>query len=201
MIGPLIRLNASEDASVTDPDVIAALCYGCLNDRLADSTETILRRAAEYARHFPQSRLTFSNATHCFPGCESRCSELKAAVLQEEGIAPDRVLEAEPMANSLQEAEAIRRRLDQASVQPRRILVVTGQIHSRRARLVWRRTYPSSTVMLKTVEYLNECQPDHPVLLQRSYWKLFTMNVVHHAVLQVPGGAWLTNNLRHVRAR
>jgi uncharacterized SAM-binding protein YcdF (DUF218 family) len=201
MIGVLIRFNASEDSSVTEPEVIAPLCYGCLDDRLADSTETIVRRAAEYARKFPHARIAFSNATHCFAGCEARCSEMKAAIFEEEGIAPERILEADPMANSLQEAEAIRRRLDHASIRPRRILVVTGQIHSRRARLVWSRTYPSAAIMLKTVEYLNECQPDHPVLLQRSYWKLFTMNVVHHAVLQVPGGAWLTNNLRHVRAR
>ena len=201
MIGVLIRINASEDSMVAEPDVITPLCYGCLEDRLADSTETILRRAAEYARRFPSAKIAFSNATHCFLGCERRCSELKAAVLEDEGLSPDRILEAEPMANSLQEAEAIRRRLEAASIHPERILVVTGQIHSRRARLVWKRAYPSSTIMLKTVEYLNECQPDHPVLLQRSYWKLFTMNVVHHAVLQVRGGAWLTNNLRHVRAR
>lgn len=198
LVTTLIKLCKLEHRKIPPPDLIAALSYGTLQHRLAHATEQIIGEAAQLARHYPAATLSFSNAAHSFTGGAQLESTRKHRLLRRLAIASERIVEGGAMTNSLQEVRAILAALRAAEhPTPKTVLVVTGEIHSRRAAHIWRTALPRARVFVRCVDTRFECEPAHPMVIQRSPWLLFSVNVLHYALLALPGGAQLTERLRH----
>lgn len=176
-------------------DVIAPLSYGARPDgRLANGTAEAMALAIACQKEFPKTIIAFGNAPHCFPGAEMVESRLKKELLLQAGVAS--VLETRPVFNSVDEAYAVRERLNRAGIHPECIIVIAGQFHSRGARLIWKKVFPESTIVLRTFSYRLEYQADHPVFMQRGVKRWVAANLLRQIML-ILLGLRITGRITH----
>ncbi|MEK7499930.1 MAG: ElyC/SanA/YdcF family protein, partial [Patescibacteria group bacterium] len=186
------------------PDVIVALTYGTLHKELAIATRNVLNETIDLWRIHPTAYIVFTNAMHCFSDSAIKESNMKWFHLGFEAVPDENILEAEQFArNSIEEAQNIKHSLTDAGLDPKRILVISGEIHSRRARLIWKRLFPKSEVRVYCIHYRHECQADHPLKISRSYWQQLLVSIAHYTVLRLPFGFgfWLSRNVQHAPAK
>ncbi len=98
-----------------------------------------------------------------------------------------RILEGEPMVNSVIEAMNIRKVLQCEKIEPKNMLIITSQAHARSAYYIYSRLFPNTRVFLKLFRFENEYQADHLVFDQRTPWRWITMNIFRHSILFVFG--------------
>jgi hypothetical protein len=89
--------------------------------------------------------------------------------------------------NTVVEAQNIAKALDDEGIDPKTILVVTSQAHSRSAYWIYTRMFPWTEIYLKIFPFENEYQADHPIPDQRTPWRWFIMNVLRQCALWVFG--------------
>ncbi|MEK7645213.1 MAG: hypothetical protein AAB391_02755 [Patescibacteria group bacterium] len=173
-----------------DLRLVISTSYVTRRDRLTDATQETLRVGLEYLKRFPQAWLAFSPCRYPFPGAEEVELVLRVAQISD-GC---KYFSAGSMDNTVQEAQQIRAALDsRASVagirkgSPYSILVVTGEMHSRSARLIWEHYFPEATVFICCIPHHFEYQPDHPVDMQRGPWKWAFANLARHFLLLTIG--------------
>lgn len=165
-------------------DLIVPISYSTGREKLVIATEAIARRAADLAKMYPKAAVVVSNCEYTFPGAEEVEWKFKQKVFAGYDVKARR---AGNMNNSVQEAQAIAKYIAEYNLNAARILIVTGEMHSRSARWIWQRAMPCSKIVVTCVSNELEWQKDHPVLVQRTAWKWFLANVARQILLQVFG--------------
>ena len=185
----LVRLYRSEDSwgDIKDVDLIVPVSYTTTPSRLTRATEANLRLAMFLFEHFSGARMAMSNCSYPFAGAEVREMDLKREITL--GDKPVPVIWAAPMRNSVEEAEAIKIALARCSKRywPKHILVVTGEMHARSARIIWREVFPDAKIAIRCTPYHYEYQSDHCVKVQRSGWAWLGANLARHILLRLVG--------------
>lgn len=174
----------------TMPDLIVATSFTTGRESLANGTQAVLERAIDIALRYDRPNLAMSHCSYPFPGAEEVEKKLRTEQIEVEVHRRSRpifgsVIHAEPMVSTVNEALNVRKELRVRCIEPKTILVVTGEGHSRGASLIWSKVFPLSRVYLELVDFALETQPDHPVADQRSPWKWFITNVLRQCALWV----------------
>ena len=164
-------------------DVIVPISYTTGRDSLVNATLCNLSVALSQQKRFSKAILAFSNCAYPFENAAKIESGLKHVIIRIHG--QGEVIEALPMNNSVEEAENIKLRLQEINLFPSSILIVTGEMHSRSALYIWRKTFPNSKIHIVTIPLICEVQSDHPVLAQRSAWKWIISNILRQVALRV----------------
>lgn len=165
-------------------NLIIPVSYSTGREKLVAATEAIARRAAELSKRYPQAVVVVSNCEYTFPGAEEVEWKFRRNLFAEYGVKAQR---AYNMNNSVQEAQAIAKYVAECNLTAERILIVTGEMHSRSARWIWKRVMPKSKITVTCIESRFEWEPNHPVLVQRGPWKWFLANIARQALLQIFG--------------
>jgi uncharacterized SAM-binding protein YcdF (DUF218 family) len=189
---PLLRFLVEQwkvETPLTDSDkfgFIFAVSYGTGRERLTDATREITRRAAELAREHPEAVIVVSCCSYIFPGSEDAEWQFRRAIFQENGVPDSRLLRADDMENSIQEAKKVWALVLERHIS-KRGCVVTGEMHSRRETSILRKIMPDADIRMICVSFDVEWQPDHPVLVQRGPWRWFAANIAAYILWLVRG--------------
>ena len=165
-------------------DLIVPISYSTRRDKLVTATEEIVRRAAELAQGHPEAVVVLSTCGYTFRGAEEIEWTYKQNLFEQYGITARR---AGSMNNSVQEADAVAKYVALHRLHSKRILIVTGEMHSRSARWIWRQVMPDSKISTVCISSRYEWQPDHPVLVQRGPWRWFAANIARQILLRILG--------------
>jgi hypothetical protein len=157
---------------------------------LTNGTKEALEKAIILARIYNCPILAMSHCSYPFTGAEDVEKRLRQDMVDQADRQVghkifSRVIHADPMVSTVNEALNIGRALDALGIHPLTIIVVTGECHSRSALYIWKKVFPDAEVYLELIDFCYETQPDHPVHDQRSPWKWFVMNVLRQCALWV----------------
>ena len=180
-----------------DIDLIVPISYCVTPEGLARATRENFLLAVRYARQFPHATTAFSNVEYVFQGAACLESSQKHRILKEYAVPDDLVIETEPIVNSVEEARAIRTRLDSVRMQPRRILLITGAMHAPSARLIWGAVFPEAQVLIRCIPHEYEAQADHPITALRTRIRWLAANIARHLML-LALGLRITARFRHL---
>ena len=187
MLAWLVCLYRSDDSCIPNVDLVVPVSYTTTPSRLTRATEENLRLAMFLFERFSGALMAASNCSYPFAGAEVRELDLKRLITL--GDKPLPIIWAAPMRNSVEEAEAIKTALACCSkkCRPKRILVVTGEMHSRSARIIWQKVFPDAQIFIRCTPYRCEYQEDHCVEVQRSGWVWLGANLARHVLLRIFG--------------
>lgn len=176
--------------TVDNPAIIvplgyAMLCGGNLPLITIDNFET----AIAVRKCFPKALMVFGNFCHpCFPGSEVVESRLKHDLLVQNKVPLDAFLDVGPITtNTVTEAEGIKDALNTKGIDPKEIVLITGQTHARYAVLVWKETFPLAKIALAVTPYYGEYQLDQMIILQRRKYVVFLVRVVQYIIARCIG--------------
>lgn len=206
LLGDFVNLWWTDEDSMDDiPQhgiiAIFPVSYCCNKpDELCLGTASNLLEVATHLdrKSFLSPTIVFSSCSYPFPGAAEREVKLKRDRFMR--LFPKiPILVAEPMDRSTQEARNVRDVLRRNGIAPEVLICVTGQMHSRRERLILKHFFPRTTIFMFCTSYRYETQPDHPVSVQRSSWKWLLNNMLGYYLLKIPGGFWIMDHLPHHR--
>lgn len=183
-------LDDSDDPKVVKEqniDMIVPLSYGTTPEKLTDASERIFLEAIHYLKNFRDALTAFANASYCFPDAAKVEHSLKMALLRAHNVSPDRILIADGIVNSVQEAWAVRKVIREKGIEVKSLLLITGQMHTPSARFIWKRVLPEVNIFILCIPWIYEVQKDHPVIVQRSAWKWLCMNIIRWLALLTVG--------------
>ena len=180
-----------------DVDVIVPLSYAITTNkddripRLASGTIMSLRLAISLKKRFPEATLAFCNSSHSgLAGQGALESRLKTEILKSLGLRYTEVYGT----NSIEEAEEICNLIEQGKIRTEerpRILVVCGEGHARRARLVWkhvfRRAFQDTEILFTCFPFKYEVDDDHAMPKQRNVWKWLFWTVAAYGAFRLFG--------------
>jgi uncharacterized SAM-binding protein YcdF (DUF218 family) len=145
---------SSDNAEVLEKlkgvDVIVPLSYTTGRRQLMDATELNLLEALQYKKICPDAQIAFSSCSYPFEGAAYIEHRLKVKILIESRVD---FISGEDMINSVDEAEKIKEALLKEGVSPRRILLVTGELHTRSARYIWSKLFPEAEILVAYIPY------------------------------------------------
>lgn len=183
--------DSDNELRVTQEEIIIPISYSTHKRGLTAATLENLLRAMAIHMACPGSKLIHATCEYTFPGAAKTESFIKNDLFSVGGIVANH---AGTMNNSVQEARIIALYLAANNISHARILLVTGEMHSRSARLIWEKVFPKSKILIFCTPYLYEHEPNHPVYVQRGPWKWFAANVARHILLLTLGldrvGKW-----------
>jgi len=178
-------------------DLVVSLGYGLLlQKQLPDVEEKILGEAARIVLEY-QAPIAWVSANYLWPGCDEEEDRLKINELRFAGVTVAPII-GEGVIDTVTESQSIKKAVVEAGIQPKTIVVITDWPHARRARIIWRKVFPESTIIMRSVE--GEWNKDHPNFLARSNMRWLLANMIYHVLLIVVrerGTALLAGLLRH----
>lgn len=175
-------------------DLIVPICYGLSGyQRLSVATKLNLEMALEALRISPEAIIAFGNCSYIFPGSEKVESELKNELLK--SVDRSKILEV-TITNSIDESEHILEVVRKAGVKPRCILIITGELHSRSVRYIWKRVFPEAQIIIACINYRNEVEIDHLIPIQRTISRWIFANIARQLLLRIFGFS-----IRHLHHR
>lgn len=161
--------DSEEEIIQANPDVIVAICYGTFRHRLTKATEKNLIRALEWGRRFPEAIILYGNCPYVFTGAVVVEEKFKRQIIERERP-QNRIVRFGDLKNSFGEGFQGRAKFRELGIHPRSILLVTGEMHSRDARYIWRKLNPEARVSVYTIPYQLEAERNHPVKAQQTHW-------------------------------
>ena len=173
------------------PDLIVSTSFVTGKEALTNGTRKALEIAIELGTKYNHRPiLAMSHCSYPFPGAEKVEERLRQDVVDQADRQVghkifSRVIHADPMVSTVNEALNVEKALDALGIRPSTIIVVTGECHSRSALYIWKKVFPHADVYLELIDFCYETQPDHPVHDQRSPWKWFIMNILRQCALRV----------------
>lgn len=169
-------------------DLIVPISYSILPHGLTQATRINLDAAIDLREQFPNAFVALSNCAYTFPGAAEKEKNLRDEILRKRGIYT-RYVWAEDMNNSVQEAKRIKEAMEMLvpmfAPDPRCIVIVTCQMHSRSAKYIWRHVFPRAEILCYTNNWIHEAEPDQPVKIQRSHWLWFFGNIARQMALVI----------------
>jgi uncharacterized SAM-binding protein YcdF (DUF218 family) len=174
-----------------NPDVIVALDYGVtVSKRNSDATNGSIKTATEFLKNFPEAHIVFGTSSHSFQGSAAFSTKEKKRLLEQLRVPEEKFFYAGGITNTVEEACAIRRVLQEQKIQPKEILVVCDRLHSRSVRFVFESVFPEVRISLFFM-YEAAVQHDSIFPVLRSRWKWFLANVERQAALRIMGLDWV----------
>lgn len=187
------RLWSVQDSwSVLDaPDVIGCITY-CMSQShvLTKGSTAITKRVAELANTFPRAVIVYDAAAYA-PGSgipdisETEC-QLKTEIWTAAGV-KNKIIYSGTTLTTIDSAERCRDELRKAGISPRKILLVTGEVHSRSARYVWRKFFPDVKITFDLIPLREETQPDAMIRFMRRPTTWFVVRILQFVVLRTFG--------------
>jgi len=175
--------NTKEEIRSADVELIVPISFTTLRNKLTFGTLVNVTTAVMYkVRFFPDARIAFSSCSYPFNGAEHVEDELRTDICQNAGIKP---IIAEPMVNTVDEAMNIREALNSKGINPKCILIVTGELHSPSARYIWKKLFPDAKILISCIPHHMEIQPNHLVLDQRTMLKWVVSNIKREIALRL----------------
>jgi hypothetical protein len=189
--------NSFEEICRAKIDIIVPICYAVLGkDRLASATELNFKQALNFLEMKPEAHLAFGNCTYFSEGEKEIEARLKREIFPELSSLKDFIEVS--LENSINEAKRIRQALiDKGMAMPKCILIITGEIHSRRARRIWRKVFPGTKILVACISYYNETSKDYPIKDQQTTWRWLGVGVAAHLISYLPHGISFLENLHH----
>ncbi|HRH22689.1 MAG TPA: hypothetical protein PLB51_01705 [Candidatus Paceibacterota bacterium] len=183
-----VRFWRLDDSVITDsPDLIVPVSYTTLRDRLTNATERITVVATEYQRMYPKAFVVMSPCAYMFPGSANREWEYRKAIFE---TCQADIVRARVMNNSVEEVMAIVEVIKDRGIKNPHVLVVTGEMHMRAVKFIWKKIMPEARVSIKSVPYWYEYQPEHFGKRQRSAGMWVYASVVRQIILRTLGVDW-----------
>lgn len=177
------KIEHQWERSHKHPDLIVLLSYATCKSSLTRASEEIIRRGVEYHKHvFLRAQLAVTTCEYVLPDVE----EVLKRYMIGRNVPEDKIVWARNIRNTVHEAQRIKEETIRCKIDPKIILVITGELHSRSALRVYRKTFPGARVLIETIPYYMEFQWDHPILAQRSLWRWFLANIMRQATLHIP---------------
>lgn|GEM_PF-4084720 len=171
-------------------DLTVAVTYTSLPSKLVDATLANLKGAIEFKLAFPETQIAFCCCeSDGYPSTGAGEAEysFKTAILGVYGITP---IVGRHIGNTIDEVMCLKEVFDNRNFRPARITICTGQLHSPSALLVWQMLFPSAEILVSTISYKYEIQPDHPVADQRTLARWIWSNIKRQAALRVCWMVW-----------
>lgn len=165
-------------------EAIVPISFVTGKESLTYATLGNMRGAVKFSKMFPDARVAWSSCSYPFPGAEEVENAYRVKMLKNERPRMEPII-AGPMINSVDEAMKIKEKLAERGISPKCILLVTGELHSRSARYIWKKVFPGTRILVSCIPYTLEIQPDHPVKDQRVMWKWVLSNILRQAALRV----------------
>ncbi len=182
-------------------EIIVPIGYGSFPDRLALGTVFSLRKAAYWARVFPEAAVVFTSSFHLFSGSEIVERRLKHQLLFFLGIGADRIREGRPIKNSVTEAY---RTAETFTNNPQKytgsILLVAGATHSHSVYMIWRKILPKAKLFITSFSPRVEHEKQHPALLQRNLYFWFATSLLRSLLVACLGLSF-TAKIQHFTLR
>jgi len=182
----ILRLWKQEDPSNNfgTADLIIPISYSTRREGLVAATKATTDLAATLALQHRSACVVLSCCSYTFPGSDEFEWRQRQQIFADCGVVAHR---ADNMNNSDQEAMAIAKYVEQKVLPSHNILIVTGEMHSRSAKYIWKRVFPHSRIFIKCVSHELEWQPDQPVFVQKTAWRWFLANIARQILLVVLG--------------
>ena len=165
--------------SLKKPEIIVPLSYGATPEGPTTQTYKNTIMAGGFWTKLPHALIVYGNAGYLFEGA-IEVENAKKRTLQQMKVPDDQILYAGSINNSIQEATAIRDTLEARRIKPNRILLCTGEMHSRSIRAIWRYFFPKGEILVSGGIFGEEYQWDHPVFLERGPWRWLMANIMRH---------------------
>lgn len=169
----LLRLWRVEDPQPATADVIAVPSMSAVVGRLSSGTRAFFLKALEVKKSYPEATIVYVT----FDPTEVGEAEWKKQ------MAPDAVFAGKPL-TSVGEACLTKAVLP---AEPRSIILVTGECHSRRAKLIWEKVFPKSKISVVTVPAEKEVDRESILLLLRRVGTCLAANIAGWLVLKFFG--------------
>lgn len=180
------------------PNIVVATSYCTTRNELTLASRRIQEVALAEARAH-RAWLLFAPCEYPFPNAAEVERRHRMSRVPSDF---SRVISADSMNNTVEEVKAIHAVVNHQPglFVPKggklTILVVTGQMHSRSALLIWKHYFPDAAIYVRTIDHRFEYQPDHPVDLQTGPWKWLFANLARHFLLLTIGPE-RTGRFRH----
>lgn len=163
-------------------NIVVPLGHGLLSkNKLPYTEKKILQEAVRIASEH-QAQIIWASANYFWPGCKEQEDRLKLEAIKDYGFISSPIF-AEGILNTVEEAKAIRKAITRSGIdfQKRTLVIVTDWPHVRRARIVFRKIFPESNIVMQSVEgHWNEF---HPNFFARSDLRWLFINIVQHTLL------------------
>lgn len=203
MLGMLVRFwkveNNMQEILKESIDLTVPICYGiAATNRLATGTVKNFERVPTFLETFPETQLAFGNCPYICKDSEKIESKLKGEMFPWLSSMRKGPIEINNVLNSIKEAKEIRRETRERKIEPKRILLLTGEIHSRRAKRIWKHFFPKAQILVSCTGYQNEVDSDHIVKANSNIMLWFAINVVASFVACMPFGIQMMENMHHV---
>ncbi|MFA6551991.1 MAG: hypothetical protein WCT19_00645 [Candidatus Paceibacterota bacterium] len=168
------------DSEIGFCDLVVPLGYGLtIDDELPDATKKTVLEAIRVAEKH-KARIVWASSNYFFPGCERVENEKKLALFGPEfSMSP--ILIGSGITNSVSEAREIKIACQKASLFPKDIVVVCDWPHARSTRLIWRKVFPESNILIRNVE--GHWDETHRATLQKSQERWLLACLLRHVAL------------------
>lgn len=177
--------NSTKEINEALVDLVVPICYAMSGkDSLSLATKWDFIFATRVLLHLPNATLAFGNWPYAFPNAEYDESRLKRDLTP--SSFHGRVLEV-TLRNSVDEAERIRDASLKIGFNPKCILIITGELHSRSARLIWQKVFPNARILITCINYRLEFEKGHVIRVQQALWKWLIVTLGRHLLLRTFG--------------
>jgi len=166
-------------------DLCIMLSYASKEDALTNASRIITIRGAGMAKnYFSGALLAITTCAYAYPQ-EERAH--KHTILRDYNPSSieTRIIWVENIYHTFDEVWKIYRAVMRRRANLKLVVVITGQTHSRTARLIYRALFPNATVLISAISAESEYQPDHPIFVQQTRSRWFYTALLRHAVARV----------------
>jgi hypothetical protein len=82
------------------------------------------------------------------------------------------------VASTIEEALLTRKLLPDGKNDPREIIIITDEAHSRRARIVWQKFFPKANIYVVSVTLWEVVEKESPMTFYRKTWRILIVNMI-----------------------
>jgi len=183
VVSPTKKLEASA------VDLVVATSYCTTKKALTIASQKNLEIAMQIAAE-KNALLAWASCSYPFNGAESIEDDFRLIAVAET-FEEEKLIIGTAMTSTVTEAASIKQALNRKDVRPKVIVVVTGRLHARSARYIWRHFFPDAEILIAVVNEDYESQFDHPVNVQRNPWVWFAVNVARQILLWTLPMEWV----------
>jgi len=186
-------LYGLKDNAVSDCDLIVPLGYGL--DKLEELPDPSIKTLKAVARIaiLQGEVIAFASSNYFWAGSDEYENSLKIKYLLSLGV-EKRVVVAKGITNSVTEARNILNSVIKNNIPHRRILVVCDWMHARGARIIWKKIFPGSRILIVSVD--GKWDKHHVASLQQSSFRWLLACILRHVALILLGPN-MVERIRH----
>jgi hypothetical protein len=172
LVKVVLKLWATKDPLPETADLIVALSMGAVEGRLSNGTRAFFKKAIEVKASYPGAKLVFVSFDL------TKVGEVRI----KKQIAPDAIF-AGPAMDSIDEATLTKGLREK----PRSVIVVTGECHSRRAKLIWGKVFPETKISIVSISAEKEIDQENVLGLLRRVDVCLATNIAGYLFVRLLG--------------